>query len=90
MSFSRMAPDRRSEIAAMGGRARAAALPPERRSEIAAMGRRAMIDRYFDGNDQAADAWLVAKGLYHQDRDIFTSAYYQAPDPGPHPAHRGK
>jgi hypothetical protein len=82
----------RTQIARMGGMARAARLTPARRSEIARMGWQALVAKRFGGDSAAAVRWLTARGLAAQDRELATglaslggSLRHQAQDPGPMP-----
>lgn len=56
-----------NSIARKGGKARARALKPERRSAIARMGWDAMVDKHFEGDQEAAKRWWGAIGAWASD-----------------------
>lgn len=58
----------------------------QRLSEWGKKGYRATVDRHFGGDREAANKWLAQKGMSVQDEQ-YSSWFYQAEDPGPHPAH---
>ena len=60
----------RTEVARLGGLARAARLTPARRREIARMGFAALVVKRFAGDRRTAINWLIAAGLAAQDRDL--------------------
>ena len=65
---------------------RAKALSPERRREIAKMGFQALVDKYWQGDREAAKKWLTGKGLWAQDKGYRDKGMGVFEDPGPHPA----
>lgn len=77
-----------NQWAAQGGRARAKALPARRRKEIARLGFAAMVQKWFDGDKQAAVDWLAKRGVWASDRMYREDGLGVFKDPGPHPAHR--
>ena len=79
-----------NKLASKGGHARARALSPERRREIAALGFAALVEKYWQGDRQAAIDWLVKRGLFEQDKHYRSKGWEIFDDPGPHPANDPK
>ena len=74
-----------NKISRRGGLARARALTPQRRREIAESGLTALANKYFQGDRKRALDWLIARGLFEQDKGQHQRGLGLFPDPGPLP-----
>lgn len=57
-------------------------------SRIGKLGFQAVVDKYFEGDREAAKKWLVARGQWVQDKDLSYAKPGVFTNPGPHPAHK--
>lgn len=72
-----------NNLAAAGGRARAAKLSKRRRRAIARKGYRAMVAKHFQGDYQAQRAYWAALGVWNSEKVfIGTPIPVRATDPG--------
>jgi hypothetical protein len=73
---------------AAGGLAVVAKYGPAHMSQIGKRGYQTTVIRYFDGDRQAANEWLAAKGAFVTDEGYRKMGLGKFRDPGPHPAHQ--
>jgi len=72
---------------AAGGLATYAKYGSDHFRQIGRRGYESMVERHFDGDQDAANAWLAAKGRYVADETYRRWGLGKFADPGPHPAH---
>lgn len=75
----------KAEAARLGGLAVVAKYGRAHMRVIGKRGYQAVVNKYFDGDAEAANKWLAEKGHYAADKDVSYGSVFQ--DPGPHPAY---
>lgn len=73
---------------AAGGLATYAKYGSDHMRRIGRRGYQSMVNRHFNGDQDAANKWLAAKGQYVADATYRRWGLGKFQDPGPHPAHR--
>lgn len=70
-----------------GGLAVVAKYGAEHMAEIGRKGYEATVQKHFNGDREAANRWLAAKGQFIIDEGYRALGLGKFRDPGPHPAH---